>query len=141
MLQAAMPTISQLVRSLENVRLDDWYFLVFIQLPTLVKGVHFTDISSLRLPSLVPSELKGDVTDVTLYNVTLAGTSVKTKGELPSKYSDDVPADGGYVFVVVANHGSSIAIDGKYSAQALHLSLRFVTWPVMRQRQSPWPRS
>ena len=72
----------------EDIRLDDWYSLVSMQQPTLVSGVHFTDISALRFPSLVPSVLKGDVQDVSLDNVVLAGNLVKTAGDVPIASSE-----------------------------------------------------
>ncbi len=72
----------------EDIRLEDWYSLVQLRQPTLVRGVHFTDIAALQSPSLVPSVLKGDVEDVTLDNVVLAGNRVEGAGDVPIETSE-----------------------------------------------------
>lgn len=71
-----------------NIRLDDWYSLLSLEQPSLVQGVHFTDVASLRLPAAVPSVLKGDIQAVTLDNVNLAGSPVHTAADLPLTVSD-----------------------------------------------------
>ncbi len=80
--------------SFNDIRLDDWYSLVQLRQaqPGAVRGVHFTDIASLGAPSLVPSLLQGDVKDVTLDNVTLAGRTVSSAADVPLQATDGAEA-------------------------------------------------
>jgi PKD domain len=70
--------------SFENIRLEDWYSLVQLRQPSQgISGVHFKDVMGLELPSLIPSVLKGDVKEVTLDNILVAGTLAKADSDLP----------------------------------------------------------
>ncbi len=73
----------------ENIRLEDWYSLVQLRQPAHgIRGVHFTDVMGLELPSLVPSVLKGNVEDVSLDNTVLAGALAKSDADLPLSVMD-----------------------------------------------------
>ena len=68
----------------ENIRMEDWYSLVQLRQPVDgVRDVSFKDISGLEYPSLVPSELKGSIKNVSFDRVALAGSLLKQSSDLP----------------------------------------------------------
>lgn len=68
----------------ENVRLEDWYSLVQLRQPAEgIRGVHFTDVAGLELPSMAPSVLKGSVHDVSFDTVMLGGTLAAKDADIP----------------------------------------------------------
>ena len=69
---------------LENIRLDHWYSLVQMQQPTPgIRDVGFADIWAMDGPGMVPSDLKGDVSQVSFTGVDLGSGEVLSDGDLP----------------------------------------------------------
>ena len=68
----------------EDIRLEDWYALTELMEPVPgIATVRFTDVFGLELPSLVPSVLKGSVSDIDFDNVALGGTPATTNAVVP----------------------------------------------------------
>ena len=77
----------------QNIRMENWYSLVQVMEP--VDGVHdisFQDIAGLEAPSLVPSILKGQVSNVQLDGIAIAGEAIRTAAELPLQPTDGASA-------------------------------------------------
>lgn len=95
--------------SFTNIRLDNWYSLLSFSQPTSVKGIHFTDIASLRTPPSVPSLLQGAVSDVTFDNLVLDGNRVESLHGMPLQVIDGavppVVSDTAPKVTVVMSHG------------------------------------
>jgi hypothetical protein len=93
----------------KNIRLDDWYSLFSLRQPTPVRDVLFTDIAGLAKPSMVPSEMSGDIAGVSLDNVVLAGKVVHSSADLPIDVeggaTDPKISDTGPVVQVISPHG------------------------------------
>ena len=74
--------------SFDNIRLEHWGALTLLMQTKKpgsddgVSNVRFNNISGLELPSLVPSVLKGSVTDVHFANINLAGNSATSDAAL-----------------------------------------------------------
>ncbi|TCK74156.1 PKD domain-containing protein [Acidipila rosea] len=69
---------------LQNIRLEDWYSLLQIdQKWPAVRDIKLEDIWALGSPSMAPSTLSGDVQDVTLSNVEIAGQPITSRAALP----------------------------------------------------------
>ena len=67
-----------------NIRLEDWYSLTQLMEPVDgVHNVHFTDISALETPAMVPSELRGVVQGTAFDNVRLAGPPATSDANVP----------------------------------------------------------
>lgn len=77
----------------DDIRVEYGYSL--LQLRQAATGelhdVRFTDVASLEQPSLVPSVLQGNVSDVALDNVTLANTLARTSPDVPLQRRDGAP--------------------------------------------------
>jgi hypothetical protein len=93
----------------QNIRLDDWYSLFSLRQPTPVRDVQFTDIAGLATPSIVPSEMSGDIAGVSLDNVVLAGKVVHSAVDLPVDVAGGATppniSDSGPTVQVIRPHG------------------------------------
>jgi hypothetical protein len=69
---------------ISDIRLEDYYSLFQIRQPQpSVRDIHFTNISAMDGPGMVPSVLKGDVSGVTLDGVRLQGSVASTDAQIP----------------------------------------------------------
>jgi hypothetical protein len=93
----------------KDIRLDDWYSLFSLRQPTPVRDVQFTDIAALASPSMVPSQMSGDISGVSLDNVVLAGNVVRSSADLPITVEHNAVqptiSDSGPVVQVLSPHG------------------------------------
>jgi hypothetical protein len=68
----------------ENLFLEDWYSLVQLRQPLpAIRDVTLRNIWALERPSMEASVLKGDVSEVRLENLSIAGAVVKSGEDLP----------------------------------------------------------
>jgi len=68
----------------DNIRLEDWYSLAQLtQRDPAIKNVEFKNIWAIETPSMVASAIHGDVSDVSLQQVNVAGRTIKNNSDLP----------------------------------------------------------
>ena len=75
--------------ALENIRLDHWYSLVQMEQPTAsIRDVRFADIWAMDGPGMVPSTLKGDVSDVSFTGINPGPGEAHQNSDLPLQTQD-----------------------------------------------------
>ncbi len=64
-----------------NIRMEDWYSLFQIRQPAAqIRNIHFQDVWAMDGPAMLPPVLKGDVSEVQLRGVDLAGVDGAASG-------------------------------------------------------------
>ena len=113
----------------QDIRLDDWYSLFFLQQPTPVRDVQFTDIAGLATPSMLPSVMSGDIAGVLLDNVVLAGRVVRSTADVP------VEVGGGAVQPSVSDSGPVVQVISPRGWLRPQETLRFEAKPESSSTQ------
>jgi hypothetical protein len=77
----------------EDLRLDSWYSLAQLRQPARptakVRNIRFRNIRSVDSPSLVPSTITGDVSEISFENITFGDRRVGADEQLPLLHAPD----------------------------------------------------
>ncbi len=108
----------------DNIRMEDWYTLFQLRQPTPgIRDVTFTDVMAPEQPALVPSVLKGEVSQVRLDNVIAAGVVVAKGSDLP------IHAEGEASPVAFADTAPKVQLRPVIGLVRPHQKVRFEALP------------